>query len=181
MTVQPRDAKVFAALLVSMTVGTMVLMALDNNPPSAGAFCLSSYYHLKSIEKIIESQAVQSSDRWDSIRIYYSGTRAGNIEQLASLYGLTNPGDINCHFVICNGRGGADGQIQPTEKWQMQWSIISDQGHDDTSRTIRICVISDSNKSLPTDFQIKRGEALVEGLRRKFNIQAESIYYPNSW
>jgi len=181
MSVQPREAKVFAALLVSMMAGTIVLMALGNNPPSAGAFCLSSYYHLDPIEKVITSRAVQSPDRWNRIEIYYSGTKTGNIEQLASLNGLTNPEDINCHFVICNGLGAADGQIQPTEKWQRQLSVTPDRSRDDSGQTIRICIISDGKTTLPTDFQIKRKDALAEGLHRKFNINPESIYCPNNW
>ncbi len=181
MSVQPREAKVFAALVVSMTVGAAVLMALGNNPPSAGAFCLSNYYHLEPIEEVIASQTVQPADRWNRIEIYYSGTKAGNIEQLSSLDGLTNSEGINCHFVICNGLGAADGQIQPTERWQRQLSIIPDQARKGSSRTIRICIISDGKTTLPTDFQMKRGDALVDGLHRKFNIQPESIYYPDDW
>lgn len=189
MSAQSREAKVFTALLVSMIVGTIVLMALGNNPPSAGAFCLSGYYHLDPIEKVIVSRAVQSPNRWNRIKIYYSDTKAGNIEQLASLSGLTNPGDINCHFVICNGLGAADGQIQPTEKWQRQWSImpegprlvVTHRTWYGSGQTISICIIADGKTTLPTNFQIKRVEALVEGLHRKFNIQPESIYYPNDW
>lgn len=180
MSVQPREAKVFAALVVSMTVGTAVLMALGDNPPSAGAFCLSNYYHLEPIEKVIASQTVQSPDRWNRIEIYYSGTKAGNIKQLSSLKGL-NPEDIDCHFVICNGLGAADGQIQQTEKWRKQLSVIPDRARDKSGRTIRICIIADGKTILPTDFQMKRQDALVEGLNRKFNIQLESIYYPNDW
>ncbi|MCJ7778774.1 MAG: hypothetical protein MUP16_10715 [Sedimentisphaerales bacterium] len=112
---QPRVAKVLAALLISMTIGAIVLMALGNNPPSAGPFCLSSYYRLDPIGKAISSRAAQSSYRWNCIEIYYSATKAGNIEQLASLSGLASPEDINCHFVICNGLGAGDGQIQSTE------------------------------------------------------------------
>jgi hypothetical protein len=181
MSVQPREAKVFAALVVSMTVGTAVLMALGDNPPSAGAFCLSNYYRLEPIERVITSRTVQSADRWNRIEIYYSGTKAGNIKQLSSLNGLTNSDDINCHFVICNGLGAADGQIQPTERWQRQLSIIPDRARNGSSRTIRICVISDGKTTLPTDCQMKRGDALVDGLHRKFNIQPESIYYPSGW
>jgi len=178
---QPRVAKVLAALLVSMTVGAIVLMALGNNPPSAGPFCLSTYLRLDPIEQALRSQSSQSLDRWNRIEIYYSGTKAGNIEQLASLSGLTSAEDINCHFVTCNGLGGVDGQIQPTEKWQRQWSIIPGRTWYGTSQTIRICIIADSKAAHPTDFQIKRLEALVEGLCRKFDIAAESIYYPGDW
>ena len=166
MSVHRREEKVFAALLVSITAGAIVLMVLGNNPPSAGAFSLSRYYRLDPIEKVILARSPQSPGRWSCIEIYYSGTKAGNIEQLASLSGLANPKDINCHFVICNGLGGGDGQIQTTEKWQRQWSV---------------CIRADGKTTLPTDFQIKRVEELVEKLYRKFNIQLESIYYPNDW
>jgi len=182
MSAQPRVAKVLTVLLVSMTSGTIVLMALGNNPPSAGPFCLSSYYHLDPIEKAIFSRACQSPNRWNCIEIYYSGTKAGNIEQLASLDGLANPEELNCHFVVCNGLGGSDGQIQATERWQRQWSTIPERTWYGSSQTIRICAIADPSQQVDlTDCQIKRIEALVEGLCRKFNIQRDSVYYPSQW
>jgi len=94
---------------------------------------------------------------------------------------LTNPEDINCHFVICNGLGGDDGQIQVSIKWQRQWSAISGQTWYGNEQTIRICVIADGKAASPTDAQIKRVESLVEGLCRKFNIQPRTVYYPNDW
>ena len=181
MSNQPRVVKVLAALLVSMTTGAIVLMALGNNPPSAGPFELSSYYSLDPVKKAILSQAAQSSGRWNSIEIYYSGTKAGNIEQLASLSGLASPEDINCHFVVCNGLGGNDGQIQSTEKWQKQWSLIPGRTWYGNGQTIRVCIIADGQTCRPTDSQIKRIQALVEVLSRKFDIQPEYIYYPSNW
>lgn len=181
MSNQPRVAKVLAALLVSMTTGAIVLMALSNDPPSAGPFCLSSYYRLDPVEKAITSRAAQSPNRWNCIEIYYSDTKAGNIEQLVSLNGLARPEDINCHFVICNGLGADDGQIQSTEKWQRQWAIIPGKTWYGNGQTIRICIIADGKSSAPTDFQIKRAEAFIEALRRKFDIQPEKIYYPGNW
>ncbi len=181
MSDQTRVAKVLAALLISMTTGAIVLMALGNDPPSAGPFCLSSYYRLDPVEKAICSQAAQSPGRWNCIEIYYSATKAGNIEQLASLSGLADAEDINCHFVICNGLGADDGLIQSTEKWQRQWSIIPGRTWYGSAQTIRICIIADGKTARPTDFQVKRIGALVEGLRRKFNIRPEHIYYPNDW
>jgi len=107
---QARVAKVLATLLASMTIGAIVLMAivlmaLGHNPPSAGPFSLWTYYSLDPVKKAISTQAAQSSDNWNSIQIYYSNTATGNIEQLASLNGLTNPDDINCHFCVYNGLG----------------------------------------------------------------------------
>ena len=183
MSTQPRVAKVLAALLSSMTTGAIVLMALGNNPPSAGPFCLAKYNRLGPIKEHIRSRATQLPDRWNRIEIYYSGTKAGNIEQLASLSGLPSSHDINCHFVVCNGLGGHDGRIQTTEKWQRQWSAIPGRTWYGSAQTIRICIIADAQKTgcHPTDTQIKRVERLVEQLSRGFNIQPHSIYYPSNW
>jgi hypothetical protein len=181
MSIRSREAKVFAALLASMTTGAVLLMALGNNPPSAGAFCLDTYNGLDPIGKAIASEAAQRRSRWNRIEVYCSGTEAGNIEQLASLSGLGEPQDINCHFVVCNGLGGDDGQIQPSEKWQRQWSLVPGRTWHGDKRTIRICVVSNSKVAPPTDFQVKRVEELVEALSRKFDIQPESIRYPCDW
>ncbi len=170
-----------AALLASMTTGAIVLMALGNNPPSAGPFCLSTYYRLDPVERAVTSRLTPAPNRWQCIEIHYSGTKAGNLEQLASLSGLANPDDLNCHFVIGNGLGAADGRIQTTEKWQKQWSLTTDLSWYGTAQTIRICLIADAKTTLPTDSQIKRTEALVESLCRKFNIRPNDIYYPRTW
>ena len=178
MSNQPRVAKVLAALLVSMTAGAIILMALGDNPPSAGAFSLAS---LIPVEKAVRSRTPQSPGRWDRIEIYYSGTKAGNIEQLASLGGLASAEDINCHFVICNGLGASDGQIQSTEKWQNQWSIIPGRTWYGSGQTIRICVIADGKSAHPTDSQRQMMHVLIDELSRMLGIQADFVYYPSDW
>jgi hypothetical protein len=177
MPKQARVARVLAILLASMTIGAIVLMALGHNPPSAGPFSLWTYYSLNPVNKAISSRAVQSANNWNSIEIYYSGTKTGNIEQLASLSGLANPDDINCHFCIYNGFGGSDGQIQPAEKWQKQ-SPATSKGNN---KTIRICIIADGKTTHPTDCQLKRIQVLIDTLCKKFNIQFRSIDYPSEW
>ncbi len=184
-----REKKVIVILGISIALGAVILNALGHNPPSAGAFCLSRYYLLGSVEKSILSRTDQSSKHWNKIEIDYSGTASGNIEQLAQLRKVDNPEHLNYHFIICNGNGGHDGLIQPTEKWESQSSAIQNQSQNDrqsyhtsaTDKTIYICVIADYVTSFPTNFQITRTEELVEELCRKFNIQPEAISYPDSW
>jgi len=193
----------FCNLGISITLGTIILNALGHNPPSAGAFCLSRYYRLGSVKKAILSRDNQSNKQWSQIEIDYSGTESGDIEQLALLSKADSPEQINpnrkkneevsngvnYHFIICNGKGGQDGLIQPTEKWQSQSSIMAGQNRNDgqvvsetlTEQTIYICVIADNESTFATDCQIKRTEELVEELCRQFNIQPEAISYPESW
>lgn len=180
-----RQAKVFAALVVSMAVGIVFLNALGSNPPSAGAFCLAQYRQLVPIEEAISSRVVQSAGRWNCIQVYYSGTKSGNSQPLALLAGQAAPKDMDCHFVIYNSLGG-EGQIQRTEKWEKQQPVNFESPGQELQitrdgQTICICIIADGKSTRPTDMQIKRTEALVEGLCRRFDIQLGSIYYPGDW
>lgn len=179
MTNQLRVWKVLLVLLISMTSGAIILMALGkNNTPSSGAFCLSSYYQLGSAETAIASRAPQSPDRWSRIEVFYSCTKGGDINWLAARSGLSEPKDLNCHYVICNGLGGSDGDILSTEKWQTQTSVVPLQNWYGAKETIRICVVADGKNSFPTDCQMKRVQTLVRSLTRKFNITPENVLYP---
>jgi len=178
---QARVAKVLAVLLASMTSGAVLLMASGHNPPSAGPFSLWTYCRLDPVQDAIRSQATQSPDRWNRIEIYYSGTNSGNIEQLALFQGLNESVYVNFHFCICNGCGGTDGDIQPTEKWQRQLSATPEDSWYGNTQTIRICVIADSKTAGPTDCQIKRIQVLAEELCRTFHIGPQDVYYPGDW
>jgi len=74
--------------------------------------------------------------------------------------------------------GDARGEIQATEKWQNQWSIQPTRTWQGSERTIRICLVGDRRSALPTDYQLKRLEILLEALCRKFRIPADSVYLP---
>ena len=180
MSNQPRVVKVLAALLASMTIGAIVLMALGHNPPAAGAWSLSRSLRSDSIELAVNSIALQLPARWDRVEVCYSGTDSGNIDQLAKLSRLRNPKDLNCHFVVCNGDGGYDGQVQTTEKWLRQFAITPSDGWLGTSSTIRICVVSDGAKIQPTDIQKLKVQSLLAELSGRFRINAPPTY-PRNW
>jgi hypothetical protein len=175
MSGQPRVVKVLAALLVSMTTGAILLMALGSNPPSAGPFCLSTYYRLESVDHVLHSRAQQSADRWNGIDIFFSGTKGGNVDRLAEASGLASAADLNCHFVLCNGVGAGDGEIQTTEKWQMQATAYTGPG---SGRMIRICLVGDGVSALATDYQLKRLEMLLDSLCRRFGIASDAVHLP---
>lgn len=178
MTNQLRVWKVLISLLISMTSGTIILMLLSENPPSAGAFCLSSYYKLAPTDTAVQSQITQSSESWKRIEVFYSSTRVGNIDWLSTLSGLSDPKELGCHFVICNGKGGDDGEIQTTEKWQRQLPVTPERNWGNEDETIRICVVAEQQSSRPTNYQVKRVDALISTLARRFSIPVQSIHYP---
>ncbi len=192
MGAQSRQTKVLVALLVSIIAGALVLNALGYNPPSAGAFCLSRYNRLAPVEKAVVYEAAQDRGRWRRVEIFCSGGRVA--AQTADVVPAgTEPAELrsdaaesNCHFVIHNGRTGHDGQIESTEYWKRQWSVIRQANKDEQptladALTILVCLTTDSQTDRATDFQVKRAEALVEELRRRFNISLESVHYPDTW
>jgi len=183
------------ALLVSIISGGAILNALGHNPPAAGAFCLSRYYRLVPVETAIESRDSHRAGHWRRIEIYYSGGGSGMQEtasggegdrQVASLGGPGRRQDINCHFFVCDGYIGRDGQIQPTEKWKSQSPVIR-QSQDalrseaENESTLFICIITNDKANRPTAFQIIRTETLVQELCRRFDITSGAILYPNNW
>ncbi len=180
MSVQSREARVFAALLVSVTIGAIVLMALGNRPPSVGAFCLSSYNRLDPVEQAIHFRIPLSPERWNSIKVFCADAAGPRTNRAASPAGPHGTWADSSHFVICNGRLGADGQIQPTDKWRRQLSITDSTGRSGR-RTIYVCVLTDGQAALPTDYQVKRAEALAEELLRVFAIRPELVTYPRNW
>jgi hypothetical protein len=180
MSGQPRAARILICLVVSMTTGAAVLMALDHQSISAGAFSLASYSSLGPITDIIATRKSARNDRWDKIEVFYSNSKGGNINQLASLGGLASAEDLNFHFLVCSSLGAIDGQIQATEKWLNQWSALPGGVWYGSSSTIRICVIGEG-KNKASDYQVSRTEELIRALSRKFNIGPTNITYPEGW
>ena len=188
MTSQSRQTKVLVALLVSIVLCTILLNVLGHNPPSAGAFCLSQYYRLVPVEKLIRSREVQRSRYWKWIEIYYNEAGSGSnmqVEQPGSLSGDSGQEDMNCHFIIYNGLAGHDGRIKSTEKWNKQLPVNRPANNNkrrarQNEQTIYISIVTNDQNPQPTNLQIKRAEVLAEELCREFNIKPESILYPDS-
>ena len=175
-----RTARIFISLIASMTIGSLVLMALDGESMNAGAFSLASYTRLNSIEDAAENIQTDVNPAWVAIEVFYSDTSAGHLEQLARQAGLDRPEDLNTHFVVCNGDGRLDGLIQCSQRWRDQKNCTRSSrfGH---AGVIRICVISDGIATKPTDSQLQRTASLVETLCRTHHIRTDRVHYPANW
>ncbi len=179
MTDHGRTSRVIASLVACMTIGALVLMALDKQSLTAGPFSLASYTNLNPVEKIASESLISEAQHWDFVEVYYSGTTAGDINQIAKFNGLSSSEDVNFHFVVCNG--DRDGNIESTVKWGKQRAALPGQDWFGDNQTIRICVVADGVRALATDCQIQRTTDLVEELARDFNISKKKIAYPANW
>jgi len=164
-----------------MTTGALVLMALDSKTPDAGAFSLASYTQLKGVNDVLSTQAALNKNNWQRIEVSYSNTQAGNINSIALVSGLTSSDDVNYHFVVCNGKGGENGLIQPTAKWKAQYPALANKSWYGSRNTIRVNVIANNSDAVPTDSQIKRVNNLLDSLCQKCSIEPINIDYPQGW
>ncbi|MBN2314486.1 MAG: N-acetylmuramoyl-L-alanine amidase [Sedimentisphaerales bacterium] len=182
MVFKSRQTIVLVALVVAMIFGAIVLRTLGYHPPSAGAFCLSDYHRLQPVKTTVLSRTTQTPGRWNRIEIY----RTNGIEGIDSLQCIAKNIDTNCHFILCNGRIGGDGQIVSTEKWAQQMPVIRSSYNDlgpgaQDERTIFVCVITNGPNARPTNYQMKRTEILVIELCRRLGISPKSVRYPDDW
>ena len=181
MQKQTRTAKILVSLVASMSLGALILIALDNQTISAGPFSLASYVRLNPVEEVTSTLSIPNAHNWNRIYVHYSSASAANLEQLAAVNDLANPKELNFHFAVFNGIDSTDGKIHATEKWLKQSPALPEKNWLGSSQAIRICVIADGIRALPTDCQVKRTAALIESLARKFNIQTAEIHYPTNW
>lgn len=175
MVARNRSITVLFSLIASMTVGAIVLMVLDDQHPLTPTFSLTAHLRLGSAEKAINNTLVRPVAHWDQVQVYYSNTTGGDAAELALLTGLANGTKDQFHFLVGNGSGAQDGEIQAGEFWIRQRLC---QGR---SGLVRVCIISDGRTGSITDSQRKQTEALLEELIRSFDISRRNIHYPANW
>ncbi len=182
MTTQARTSRVLIVLIVSMTIGAVVLMALDNGGPQGGPWwSLVSYLKLNPIEHSVSDAAANSVQTWNRVEVFYSNTTRGNLRELAILHELQTGQDLNAHFIVCNGLGAKDGQIDPTKRWQTQSPCLPDGRWRGTVDTVRICVVADGIGTMPKETQRTRTADLVKFLRKKYKISRKQVIWPANW
>jgi N-acetylmuramoyl-L-alanine amidase len=111
---------------------------------------------------------------WRYIVLHHSAAPSGNYDQIDSehrkILGIDGCG---YHFVIGNGTGSGDGQIEVARRWANQKQGVhcrNARTHDVDEYGIGICLVGDLDKAPPTPRQIAAAKALVAHLSTRYNI-----------
>lgn len=120
---------------------------------------------------------------WKHIVLHHTATPSGSVESIhaAHLKNKDKNGNpwlgIGYHFVIGNGKGMADGAIEPTFRWrtQIQGAHAGSTNKDYNERGIGICLVGDFEKAPPTAAQQKSVKLLVKTLRAEYGIPVASV------
>jgi hypothetical protein len=163
---------VFLSLLSVLTLTSLLLKAMARSPmqPDA-ADTLFAYGTGDSIDAIFHVQAPVQPGRWQYVYIHHSKTASGN----ALTLGSADEG-LGDHFVIGNGDGLADGELQISQRWNHQQSALSPAGNLVVqSNCISICLVGDFDRKPPTPMQLGRLGQLVQALQTRCRIPASRV------
>ena len=123
--------------------------------------------------------------RWSFVVVHHSGTAGGSARAFEAYHrGVRRMArGMAYHFVIGNGRGLGDGEVEAGRRWSLQLpgahvaSALRDGNTgvplDDVA--VGICLVGNNEVAPPTPRQVRALHALVRSLRRAHRIAAERV------
>lgn len=116
---------------------------------------------------------------WRYIVLHHSASTAGNYDEIdrehRKLLGYDGCG---YHFVIGNGNGSRDGQIEVAQRWNQQKQGVhcrNARSHDVDEYGIGICLVGDLDQQPPTPRQVAATQALVAYLSQRYRIEPARV------
>lgn len=171
-----RRVVVFATLISVLTLTSALLLALAPAPLRSDV--TNSLFAIdtpESMDVIFQTGTSIKPGRWKYIYVHHSRSLAGSA--LTITQGANGVPD---HFVIGNGDGAVDGQIQVGQRWDQQQSANPPAGAREIDpNCISICVVGDFDKTVPTPLQIRRLTNLINALQSRFDIPAGQVLLLN--
>lgn len=169
-----RTVVVFSTLLVVLALTSILLLAMAPAPltPDASStlFALDAP---NSLDVIFDTQTPAQPGRWKSIYIHHSATLAGTVGTLSQ-----SDGGFGEHFLIGNGDGCVDGELQIGQRWNHQLAASAPAGASDlSSDSISICLVGNFDSAAPTPTQLRRLEQLVQTLQGRYHIPASEVWF----
>ena len=118
---------------------------------------------------------------WRSIVIHHTATDSGSVESIhnAHLNRKDKSGNswlgIGYHFVIGNGNGMGDGEIEPTFRWkeQMHGAHAGDDEHN--QHGVGIALVGNFEEGPPTAAQLAAVKRLVSVLKQEYGIESDHV------
>jgi len=168
---------VLSSLVAVLTATSALLLALAP-PPLSGQRSFDSLSAQDSggspsdlVGTLFNTRIPANPQRWKYIYVHQTGTASGSAFTLASA-----PGGLGDHFVIGNGHGCPDGQIQMTQRWLNQASATAPAGVASIDPAcISIGIVGNFNFAAPTAAQVRRLVQLVSALQSQLDIGADKL------
>ena len=179
-----RKVAVFVSLVATLSL-TILLLAVLKTPPLTDVTwrSLLAVDGPGTLETMFQTQVAAVPGRWRYIYVHHSRTAGGDADALSPDAGDGRPSDPAAatrfadHFVIGNGDGAGDGEVQMTQAWNRQ-EAVAPPGATLSSTCISICVVGDFGRpdARPTPDQQRQLSLLVEALQARLRIPARAVF-----
>ena len=171
-----RKVAVFVSLVAMVALTSLLLVALAPPPLTSSAWqSLFAVDAPQTLDAVFDTDAGVTPGRWRYIYVHHSRTAGGDAVSLSQ-----PPGDgpaFEDHFVIGNGDGANDGEVQMTQLWNHQEAVRTPPpGARLSSACVSICVVGDFSHTRPTPAQQRRLSQLVEALQARLHVPAAAVF-----
>lgn len=120
---------------------------------------------------------------WKYLVIHHTATSSGSVESIHAEHQKKkdkngNPWiGIGYHFVIGNGKGMGDGEIEPTFRWrtQLHGAHAGSSDPEYNQLGVGICLVGNFENEAPTTAQMQSVRALVRALRNEYFIPSDHV------
>lgn len=172
-----RTLIVLCSLIAAMTLvsGTLLLLHPAPIPPLTHIHLLSTDDDLDPAEILFSTTRPAEATGWRGVSISYSGHSYGSIQTISQQHDAMGLGGVAHHFVIGNGTGSGDGQIDVGFRWRHQEPsglTMLQPGRDPL--LIDICLIGDG-KAPPTAAQVRELVWLIRQLQSHLGIPTSQV------
>lgn len=180
---QRRTIIVLGSLITAMTASATLLLALESTQVREQPLHSLGSVDISPVDELFNTRVPIDETRWTRVEIDFSGTRRGSAATLHQLHRRLGVSDgLAYHFVVGNGDGMGDGEIQIGFRWRDQLPSVlpTASGRQDLRpNAITVCVIGRGPDGRPTDRQITELTWLVRQLQRQLGISAQQVYVPS--
>ncbi len=117
------------------------------------------------------------SGRWECIVVHHSGTSGGSAREFHNAHLNRGWDELGYHFVIGNGTGSSDGEIEVGSRWykQKHGAHCRTPGNYHNEHGIGICLVGNFERSYPSAKQMASLKKLVAFLMTKCQIPASRV------
>lgn len=150
-----------AALLAALTVGTVILMALETDPILPSFRGLVAGSNTNPMPLVLETD--KPLRKWENIVVHSTGSEGPEIMRM-------------CHFIVAPGDDGK--RIEITALWRSQGHTIHILGPNShmSDTSISVCLDGDFTTRRPSDDQFDQFMVLVQSLQFYFDIDPGHVY-----
>ena len=112
---------------------------------------------------------------WKYVVIHHSASDRGDVDSIHAAHLERKWLGIGYHFVIGNGSGMPDGEVEPTFRWREQLHGAHAGSDEHNQNGIGVCLIGNFDEAPPSDAQLAAAKRLVGSLKADYGIAAENV------